>query len=116
MSPEMDAVLHQIYPVVLASVVLAAVGKAGLVMDDIDLILPQNVNRMSWLPVLQRLGIRGMDRIFWDNIPLVGHCFCADTFLNYLAAREHGRLRRGMRYVMTAVGEGETFSAMVFEH
>ena len=115
MSPEMDAVLHQIYPVVLASVVLAAVGKAGLVMDDIDLILPHNINRMSWLPAVKRLGI-SMDRVYTPTISLVGHCFGADTFLNYLAAREHGRLQRGMRYVMTAVGDAETFSAMVFEH
>ncbi|MEU8890058.1 3-oxoacyl-[acyl-carrier-protein] synthase III C-terminal domain-containing protein [Streptomyces sp. NPDC048442] len=107
---------RKVYPEALAEVVRAAVESAGLTMDDIDLVLPHNVNRMSWLPVFRNLGIRGTKKLFTDNLPEIGHCFGADAFLNYLTAREKGRLRLGQRYVMTSVGLGATFSAMVFEH
>ncbi|UGT61033.1 3-oxoacyl-[acyl-carrier-protein] synthase III C-terminal domain-containing protein [Nocardia asteroides] len=105
------------YPTALAAVISEAVDKAGLTMAEIDLILPHNVNRMSWAPIFRALGIRnGTERIFWDNLALIGHCFGADAFLNYLAAVERGRLQRGMRYLMTAVGDGDTFAAMLLQH
>jgi 3-oxoacyl-[acyl-carrier-protein] synthase-3 len=116
MSPELSQTFQQDYPVALADVMLAAVAKAGLRIDDIDLVLPHNVNRMSWMRVLKRLGIRGTDRLFLDNLPLTGHCFGADSFINYQTARDRGRLRPGDRYLMTAVGLGATFSAMVLQH
>ncbi|UGT61030.1 3-oxoacyl-[acyl-carrier-protein] synthase III C-terminal domain-containing protein [Nocardia asteroides] len=109
-----DAVA-QSYPQLLATVVLAAVHRAGLAMDDIDMILPHNINRMSWGQVIARLDI-GMDRVHTPTMASAGHCFGADTFLNYLAAVESGALQRGMRYVMTSVGDVEMYSAMVFEH
>ncbi|MFI0975847.1 ketoacyl-ACP synthase III family protein [Streptomyces sp. NPDC021093] len=107
---------RKVYPEALADVVRAAVERAGVAMDDIALVLPHNVNRMSWLPVFRNLGIRGAGRLFTDNLSEIGHCFGADAFLNYLTAREKGRLQPGQRYVMTSVGLGATFSAMVFEH
>ncbi|WP_327322119.1 3-oxoacyl-ACP synthase [Streptomyces sp. NBC_01210] len=116
MSPESAVEFQETYPAALADVVRAAVDSAGLQVRDIDLVLPHNVNRMSWLPVLNKLGIRGKDRLFLDNLPEIGHCFGADAFLNYLTAREKGILRPGQRYLMTSVGLGATFSAMVLEH
>ncbi len=116
MPPELDAVFQEFYPRALAEVISAALGAAGLDVDDVALILPHNVNRMSWMRVLRLLGIRGADRLFLANQAALGHCFCADSFINHETARRTGRLRRGDRYVMTAVGLGATFSAMVFEH
>ncbi|WP_224274568.1 3-oxoacyl-[acyl-carrier-protein] synthase III C-terminal domain-containing protein [Streptomyces sp. LS1784] len=116
MTDEQRARFQDVYPQVLADVIASAVQRAGSQIDDIDLILPHNVNRMSWLPVLRRLGLRGSERLFLRNLPLIGHCFGADPFINYLTARNEGRLRRGRRYVLTSVGLGATFSAMVVEH
>jgi 3-oxoacyl-[acyl-carrier-protein] synthase-3 len=116
MPAELDAIFQDSYPQALAEVIAAAVRTAGLDIADIALILPHNVNRMSWMRVLRLLGIRGTDRLFLDNQPELGHCFCADSFINYESARRLGRLRPGDRYVMTSVGLGATFSATVFEH
>ncbi|SDH17119.1 3-oxoacyl-[acyl-carrier-protein] synthase-3 [Sinosporangium album] len=115
-APEINAAFHEEYPGYLAEVVEAAVGSAGLGMADISVVLPHNVNRMSWLRVLKRLGIQGADLLYLDNLSTCGHCFGADAFINYRSARQSGRLRRGDRYLMTAVGLGATFSAMVLEH
>ncbi|RCV48389.1 3-oxoacyl-[acyl-carrier-protein] synthase III C-terminal domain-containing protein [Marinitenerispora sediminis] len=112
---KLDAEFEAVYPATLAEVVLAAVRQAGLRPSDIDLVLPHNVNLVSWLRVAKMTGLP-RDRIFLDNLPVTGHCFCADSFINHQSARELGRLRPGDHYLMTAVGLGATFSAMVFRH
>jgi 3-oxoacyl-[acyl-carrier-protein] synthase-3 len=101
----------------LAEVVHAACAAAGLRLDELDLILPHNVNDLVWRKLCRRIGFP-VERVLLDNIPLAGHVFCADAFLNYQTARERGLLRPGSRYLVGAAGAGlgATFSAMIFEH
>lgn len=105
------------YRPALADVIRRAVADAGLTLDDIGLILPHNVNVVTW----QRLCLLidfPVQRVVLSNVPVNGHLFCADAFANYQTAREHGMLREGDRYLIAAVGAGAgaTFAAMVFEH
>ncbi len=116
MEPEDNAAFHEQYAESLAEVMDACVREAGLTMEDVDLILPHNVNRMSWLRVLKHVGIRGTDRLYLDNLASCGHCFGADPFINYRSARWADRIRPGDHYLMTAVGLGATFSAMLLRH
>jgi 3-oxoacyl-[acyl-carrier-protein] synthase-3 len=115
LSAELTLQFQQSYPDALAEVILAAVDHAGLRVTDLDLVLPHNVNRVSWVRVGKQIGLP-IERMFLDNMPVTGHCFCADSFINYCSARDLGRLRPGDRYLMAAVGLGSTFSAMVFQH
>ncbi|MBU2665900.1 3-oxoacyl-ACP synthase [Actinoplanes bogorensis] len=115
LTAEMSLEFQQRYPDALTEVILAAVARAGITVADLDLVLPHNVNRVSWVRVARKAGIP-VDRLFLDNMPVTGHCFCADSFLNYVSARDLGRLRPGDHYLMAAVGLGSTFSAMVFQH
>ncbi len=103
------------YPHLLAEVMLAAIADAGMVLDDLRLILPHNVNAVSWERISRIIGLP-VERVLLDNVPVTGHCFCADGFINYRTAVGTGRLSPGDRYLMAAVGLGATFSAMVFEH
>ncbi|WP_433289822.1 3-oxoacyl-[acyl-carrier-protein] synthase III C-terminal domain-containing protein [Pseudonocardia sp. CA-142604] len=105
----------QLYPEALAEVMLAAIEQAGLTLDDITFVLPHHVNHNSWKRLSKRIEMP-MDRIFLENLPEVGHCFCADPFINYLSVSETGRLRTGEYYMMVSVGLGATFSAMVLRH
>jgi 3-oxoacyl-[acyl-carrier-protein] synthase-3 len=105
----------RIYQDALADVVTGALDAAGLSVDDLALVLPHNVNRVSWTVAAGRLGIR-KERIFMENIAKTGHCFCADPFINYQSARELGLLRPGDKYLMTSAGLGQSFAAMVLEH
>jgi 3-oxoacyl-[acyl-carrier-protein] synthase-3 len=104
-----------VYTDTLAEVIESAVQRAGLDLHDVALVLPHNVNRVSWVRVAKRLGVP-VERIFLDNVPATGHCFSADPFLNHQRVRELGLLQPGQRYVMAAVGRGSTFSALVLEH
>ena len=113
--PELAARFQREYPLVLGEVMRAAAAKAGLDLSEIDLVLPHNVNRMSWVQLCGHLDYP-LDRIYLENIPITGHCFCADPVINLSSAVASGRLARGDHYLMVAVGLGSTFSAMVFEH
>ncbi|MFI1919626.1 3-oxoacyl-[acyl-carrier-protein] synthase III C-terminal domain-containing protein [Nocardia sp. NPDC020380] len=112
---ELAREFDRLYPEALAEVLQAAVDDAGLTLDDIALILPHHVNQNSWKRLSKQIGFP-IGRIFLENLPITGHCFCADPFLNYRTACETGRLRPGDYYMMASVGLGATFSAMVFRH
>ena len=101
----------------LAEVIHRALAEAGVTLDDIHLVLPHNVNIVTWQRLCLLLKFP-VERVVLDNVPVNGHVFCADAFINYRTARERGLLREGERYLVAAVGvgDGATFSAMVFEH
>ncbi len=103
------------YPDCLVEVLQEAIAQAGLEWADISLILPHNVNAVSWWRVCKRIGFP-VERVLLDNVPVTGHCFAADAFINYRTAADRGLLRPGARYLVAAAGLGATFSAMVFEH
>ena len=112
-----DARLQREYRPSLAEVMRRALDEAGLTLDDISVVLPHNVNLVTWQRMCTLLKFP-RDRVLLDNIPTSGHVFCADMFVNYQTACQRGLLRRGDRYLAAAVGAGggATFSAMVFEH
>ncbi len=114
---ENDARLQREYRPSLAEVMRRALDEAGLALDDIRVVLPHNVNMVTWQRMCLLLGFP-RDRVLLDNIPTSGHVFCADVFANYKTARERGLLAPGDRYLAAAVGAGggATFAAMVFEH
>ncbi|MFJ8860114.1 3-oxoacyl-[acyl-carrier-protein] synthase III C-terminal domain-containing protein [Streptomyces sp. NPDC102451] len=105
----------RIYQDALEEVVVAAAEEAGITVADLDLVLPHNVNRVSWTVAAKNLGIPP-GKIFLDNIGAVGHSFCADPFINYRSARDRGLLEPGGYYLMTAAGLGQAFAAAVLQH
>jgi 3-oxoacyl-[acyl-carrier-protein] synthase-3 len=115
LTDEVNADYQQVYPQAVAEILNAAVARAGISLNDVALVLPHNVNRVSWVRVCRLIDFP-LDRVLLDNVPETGHCFCADAFINFRTAQELGRLQPGDRYVMVAVGIGGFFSAMVFEH
>ena len=113
--PELAARFEREYPDLLAAVLHEAVANAGLTLDDIALILPHNVNTMSWQRLCRKISFPA-GQVLLSNTPLTGHVFCADTFINYRTATTRGLLRPGDRYLFAAAGLGATFAAMVVEH
>ena len=114
---ENDMRLQHEYRPSLAEVMRQALDEAGMTLDDIRIVLPHNVNLVTWQRMCLLLEIP-TERVLLDNIATSGHVFCTDMFANYITARERGLLRPGDRYLAAAVGAGggATFAAMVFEH
>jgi 3-oxoacyl-[acyl-carrier-protein] synthase-3 len=96
----------------LAAVMLDAVRRADLELDDIDLVLPHNVNRYSWSTTARKLGLP-LGRIYLENVPKTGHCFCADPFMNLSTARAEGAVRPGTNVLLVSAGQGGSFAAAV---
>lgn len=113
--PEMASSFEKEYPVSLAEAISAAVTQAGVSLEEISLILPHNVNTLSWQRLCRRIGFPP-DRVLLANVQVTGHAFCADAFINYTTAADRRLLRPGSRYLIAAAGLGATFSAMVVEH
>ncbi|MEV8504562.1 3-oxoacyl-[acyl-carrier-protein] synthase III C-terminal domain-containing protein [Actinoplanes sp. NPDC051475] len=109
------AEFQRIYTDALAEVLVAAADQAELSLRDVSVILPHNVNRISWIRVAKELRLP-LERFFLDNVASTGHSFCADPFVNFASARDAGLIRPGEHYLMATVGLGATFSAMAFRH
>ncbi len=103
------------YTVLMGEVISTAARRAGLDVGDLRLILPHNVNVRSWRKVCRQLGLPPT-AVLLDNVPLIGHTFAADPFLNHRTAVDGGLLTEGDRYLMVSAGYGAIFSAMVLEH
>jgi len=99
----------------MAEAMTAAADQAGVSLGELSLILPHNVNALFWQRLCRRIGFP-VGRVLLDNVPVAGHAFCADPFINYVTAMERGLLRSGDRYLIAAAGVGATFAAMVVEH
>ncbi|WP_264212385.1 3-oxoacyl-[acyl-carrier-protein] synthase III C-terminal domain-containing protein [Leisingera thetidis] len=87
-----------------------SLGRFGLAPEEIDLVVPYNLN----LPLLESLA----QRMGWQNITYtrslatVGHLFCADVFYNLAQVLPETQARRVLCF---AAGMGATFSALVLE-
>jgi 3-oxoacyl-[acyl-carrier-protein] synthase-3 len=115
LSPDGLKEFNDSYADELAAIAVEAVARAELSMADVELVVPHNVNRLLWLKVLERIGLH-RDRIYLDNLPRYSHCWCSDPLLNLTSLHDAGRLVKGRHYLLTAVGLGSTYAAMVIEH
>ncbi|MEU7070885.1 3-oxoacyl-[acyl-carrier-protein] synthase III C-terminal domain-containing protein [Streptomyces narbonensis] len=99
----------------IAEVIHQAVAEAGLTLDDVDLVIPHNVNKLAWRQTIKELGV-APEKVFLDNVPRYSHTFASDVFVNYTTLRDEGRLVDGAHYLLVSVGLGATFGAMVITH
>jgi 3-oxoacyl-[acyl-carrier-protein] synthase-3 len=113
--PDVASRFEKEYPTALAEAMSTAADLAGMSLGELSLIVPHNVNALSWQRLCRRIGYP-VSRVLLDNVPVTGHAFCADPFINYVTAMERGLVRSGDRYLIAAAGVGATFSAMVVEH
>lgn len=81
----------------------------GMTPDDVDLFVPHQANLRIIEAVGSRLGIDG-DRVFL-NVQAYGNTSAASIPLALGEAVEQGRLRSGMRVLVTSFGGGLTWGA-----
>lgn len=99
---------------IIRDVILTAIKKANVTLDDIRLILPHNVNYPTWNKIARALSV-SIDKIYLDAIPRFGHCFNSDGFLNLVFAENERRINHGDYYLMAGCGIGFFFSCAVFQ-
>ncbi|MFF3750931.1 3-oxoacyl-[acyl-carrier-protein] synthase III C-terminal domain-containing protein [Streptomyces sp. NPDC002018] len=115
LTPEQNTEFGEQYGPRIAGVIHTAVAEAGLSFEDIELIIPHNVNMLAWRQTIKWLEV-APEKVFLENVPRYSHTFASDVFVNYTTLRDEGRLVDGAHYVMVSVGLGATFGAMVITH
>lgn len=96
----------------MVEIIDRAIASAHISLADITLLLPHNVNIPTWKKIATQLMIP-IEKIYLNNIPKVGHCFCSDHLINLQSALFENRLKKGDYYLMVGCGLGFYLSAAV---
>jgi 3-oxoacyl-[acyl-carrier-protein] synthase-3 len=97
----------------LGSATLGAIEKAGLGLDDVDLVVPHQANGRI-LEALAKFVNLPMERVF-VNIDRYGNTSAASVPIALCEAVAEGRIERGDRVVLVAFGAGGTAGAIALE-
>jgi 3-oxoacyl-[acyl-carrier-protein] synthase-3 len=95
-------------------VILEALEAAGLGVDEIDHLIPHNLNRKSWEILARIVGIP-LEKIYTENIPRIGHVVASDNVINFLDASDAGRIKRGDKVALFVMGFGAHWNCLVLE-
>jgi 3-oxoacyl-[acyl-carrier-protein] synthase-3 len=98
---------------VLSESTVAAVERAGLTLDDIDLFVYHQANGRILKSVAEKLELP-VERVA-DYVGETGNTSAASIPLTLSLLREDGRLRPGQKLLLAAVGAGFTWGAGVVE-
>ncbi|MFZ4273112.1 3-oxoacyl-[acyl-carrier-protein] synthase III C-terminal domain-containing protein [Streptomyces arboris] len=115
LTPEQNTEFGEQYGRRIADVIHEALKGAGLGLDEVDLVIPHNVNKLAWRQTIKELEVEP-EKVFLDNVPRFSHTYASDVFVNYTTLRDAGRLVDGAHYLLVSVGLGATFGAMVITH
>jgi 3-oxoacyl-[acyl-carrier-protein] synthase-3 len=96
---------------VMGKAALQAIDKAGLTVDDIDLLIPHQASLRIIQVVARHLGLP-MDKVF-VNLDRYGNMSAAAIPVALVEAIEEGRIRDGMNVCMVGYGGGFTWAATV---
>ena len=98
---------------VMVDAVTDVVTRAGLTIDDVDLIIPHQANQRIIDLAARRLGT-DPDKIM-VNVDRYGNTSAASVPIALAEALDEGRIQPGDRTVMVAFGAGLTYAACLWE-
>jgi 3-oxoacyl-[acyl-carrier-protein] synthase-3 len=89
----------------------ACLNKAGLGIDDIDWIVPQNTHRDAWRVLCSLLGFP-FEKVCLDTLSEVGHVISADNVINLTCLLERGLPEPGQRVLLPMAGYGSNWQCV----
>jgi 3-oxoacyl-[acyl-carrier-protein] synthase-3 len=96
----------------MTGISLEMLEKAGLTVDDVDLVIPHQANQRITDAVAKKLGIEEGD-IVYSNIDRMGNTSSASIPIALDECLESGKLKEGDVLLLTAFGGGITWGATV---
>lgn len=99
---------------IMPEAVEKAAAKAGLTLEDLDLIIPHQANIRIVQTAIKRLKLP-LDK-FYINIQEFGNISSACIPLGLSQLREQGKLKKGDKICLVGFGAGLTYGAAVFEY
>ena len=104
-----------LYFIVTARIAIKTLQQAGLGLEQMELIIPHNINWSSWELVLNMLRC-DRRKLYGDNIQRRGHVFGADVLVNLADAIGEGRLREGEYALLLTAGMGACWGSLIIQH
>ncbi|MBE1273876.1 3-oxoacyl-[acyl-carrier-protein] synthase III C-terminal domain-containing protein [Enterovibrio baiacu] len=101
------------YQINVEKVVDRCLAEANLTREDIDVVLPHNVNAQTWKKLAAKLGIP-IDKVYTKNIARYGHCFGGDLFVNLNDLYNELDSPQTVTCLAVAAGIGASFGATLF--
>lgn len=95
-------------------VIEETLAKAGLTIDDIGWVVPQNMNVTAWRIFARLLGI-DFERVAFPTLPEAAHVISADNLLNLERITEEGRVQPGERVMLVMSGFGLNWQCVILE-
>ncbi|AXW85651.1 hypothetical protein AU509_11220 [Lonsdalea britannica] len=92
-----------------------SLANVGLDFEDIAYIAPHNVNLASWKEIERTLSLPS-GKIVMENIPLYGHCFGADPFINLQHLIKTKQIKPGDKVLLMSIGLGVTAASVIVEY
>ena len=91
-----------------------AIAKAGLTIDQIDWVVPQNTNIKAW-KILARLLKIDIDRVFFKSIDQVGHIISSDNVVNLVELEKKANVKPGQKLLLFMAGFGLNWQSVILE-
>jgi len=95
-------------------VINETLAKAGLDMQSIDWVVPQNTNQKAW-QILARLLRFDFERVYFPTLSTVGHLISGDNILNLKALTDERGVRSGERLLLFMAGYGLNWQCVILE-
>jgi 3-oxoacyl-[acyl-carrier-protein] synthase-3 len=95
-------------------VVREVLARAGVGMDEIAWIVPQNTNITAWKVLSRILGF-DVERVFFETIGDIGHIISSDNVVNLLALEKARAVPPGAKLLLVMAGFGLNWQAVVLE-
>jgi 3-oxoacyl-[acyl-carrier-protein] synthase-3 len=109
---ESAPLFSQMYYGEVGSVIAQALLEADTDPSSVQRYFPHNVGRSVGVRTGMSIGLR-REQVDHGTLADTGHCWSADTLMSLLVAQREGRLAPGDVLLLTAVGFGATFAALV---
>ncbi|ETT86892.1 3-oxoacyl-[acyl-carrier-protein] synthase III C-terminal domain-containing protein [Viridibacillus sp. FSL R5-0477] len=114
-NPQKTALFNEEYVSIIIKAIHETLTKANVVLDEIQYILPYNVNKMTWRK-FSKLTHFPLENIILDLLPEIGHTYTTDCFINLDYLQSQNRLKKGDKILMVSVGLGCFVGSAVIEH
>jgi 3-oxoacyl-[acyl-carrier-protein] synthase-3 len=113
-TPEDQESFDMVYVIASTRLARRTLGRAGLTLDQVRLLIPHNVNYSSWERILPLMNF-DPGRFFGDNISLNGHAYGTDVVVNLKDAIEANRIQKGQYAMLMTAGLG-TLGCVIIQH
>ena len=95
-------------------VIRETLAKAGLRMDQVDWVIPQNTSKKAW-QILARLLKFDFERCWFGSLEDVGHVISQDNMINLRHLERAGKIAPGQKLLLFMAGFGLNWQAVVLE-